>query len=142
MPQYVILYLWGGSVPINKYNGILYLWVGCVECWSNWYLIFCTYKHRNILMHCTNLVVRRLFCPFVRYRVFIMYCAFSSNVVIFMRGNRERPESGMSFNIFEKNTIFNEHPVALLAPNAPLRTYLKNFCTAREKKWPGGGELI
>ena len=27
------------------------------------------------------------------------------------RGNRERPESGIYFNIFEKSTIFNEHPV-------------------------------
>ena len=27
------------------------------------------------------------------------------------RGNRERPESGIYFKFFEKNTIFNEHPV-------------------------------
>ena len=27
------------------------------------------------------------------------------------RENRERPESGIFFKVFEKNTIFNEHPV-------------------------------
>ena len=30
-----------------------------------------------------------------------------------MRGNRERPESGIYFEIFEKNTIFNKHPEEL-----------------------------
>ena len=68
------------------------------------------------------------------YRVFIKYCVFLLNVVIFldfassaaapgvwpaivythtdtMRGNRESPESRIYFQIFEKNTIFPYHPV-------------------------------
>ena len=66
--------------------------------------------------------------------MFIKYCVFSLKFVIFLnsassaaaldfylpgvctvhwhRGeNRERPESGIFYNLRKKNTIFNEHPV-------------------------------
>ena len=70
------------------------------------------------------------------YRLFFNYCSFSLKCCDFSdlcqfcwsagvlpaikwskhevytpRKNRERPESGIYFKIFEKNTIFNEHPV-------------------------------
>ena len=95
-------------------------------------------------MNTLYLLLRRIICQprrkqhylpsayFVSYRVFIKYCVFPWNVVIFLNsasvaaalvfdlplcthtdtteGNRERPESGIYFKIFEKNTIFNEKP--------------------------------
>ena len=69
---------------------------------------------------------------FIMYRVFIKYCVFSSAVVIFLNSasydaalvfdlplcthtdTEGKPrESGIYFKIFDKNTIFNEHPVPM-----------------------------
>ena len=64
------------------------------------------------------------------YRVLINYCVFSLKFWNYSELCQGKPEKGKSLEylkIFEKNTIFNEHPVSISSFENKVQKVLKDL---------------
>ena len=136
---------------ILKRHSMLIIRCHAVQCMYEFTIIhsdICVLYFQTFVSECTCFLNSYIIIAYLRricyrYRVFIKYCVFPQNVVIFLlqrwrltchcvhslklRGNRERPESGIYFKILEKTQYLMYLPCTS-PPTLIIHSLLKALC--------------